>query len=387
MPSSELKQLERELELAAAHFSMAERTSTLSEVDQAQSNSVSEARVLAAARSVLATDTTAPIDQLLEESVTRPMLAGPAGGQWRVFLAKVRRQLGGEDPHPDDWGPSAVAGRSRREATARTWLGLLIGLIILVIGAASMVIGGWLLSDGECAGPDCTNALQAVATTRPAPTTTDRQEPSTTLVVATDDGQPPRGGISAGEPSPAAVDEDETTAGPTTTTDDGSAEVTNAGPSSTTTVAGAAPGATTAPATTTPRSTAAPTNGAPTGSAGPQTAAPSTTTTTAAPTTTVIPEPDGPGPGVACPTGTAEQRLNVSAVADNDVLNIRLGPGTSFTIVAALAPDATGVRVYGAQRSGAWVMIVLPGTPSGPPPANSCGWVHAGYLAASPTPV
>ena len=60
----------------------------------------------------------------------------------------------------------------------------------------------------------------------------------------------------------------------------------------------------------------------------------------------------------------------VVGVANWDVLNIRFGPGTRFSIKAAIPPHACGVRFIGPCRR-AWCRIGY-----GP----HVGWVHTRYI-------
>ncbi len=50
----------------------------------------------------------------------------------------------------------------------------------------------------------------------------------------------------------------------------------------------------------------------------------------------------------------------VTGVAANDVLNLREGPGASFQIVDALAPNADNVEVVGTSPDGRWARVNTP---------------------------
>ncbi len=113
--------------------------------------------------------------------------------------------------------------------------------------------------------------------------------------------------------------------------------------------------------------TVPPTTAAPvvtTTTAVPATTAPPGTTTTAAPatTTSVV---------VTTTLGVDDSGYVVVGVADDDVLNVREGPGVEHPIVAELAPDATGVATTGFATGDWWEVTIDDGT----------GWVNSTFLA------
>ena len=110
----------------------------------------------------------------------------------------------------------------------------------------------------------------------------------------------------------------------------------------------------------------------------------STTTTTAASSTTTSTSALAPGATTA-PGSLPGERLDlfpyegdelaVVAVAADDTLNLRAGPGVEFDVVAELEPTA-GVVATGHNRSieggGIWVEVTATGT---------TGWANSAYLA------
>ncbi len=77
--------------------------------------------------------------------------------------------------------------------------------------------------------------------------------------------------------------------------------------------------------------------------------------------------PVAPGPGHGNPCSNTWQ---VYGVASNDVLNMRAGPGSNYSIVGIFQPGDCGISLSGG-RSGNWVQI------------NSeqiSGWVNQSYL-------
>ncbi len=64
--------------------------------------------------------------------------------------------------------------------------------------------------------------------------------------------------------------------------------------------------------------------------------------------------------------------FNVTGVADDDVLNIRVRPSAGAEIIGALAPDARGVEVVAHDASGRWAQINT---------GERSGWVALRYLA------
>lgn len=66
--------------------------------------------------------------------------------------------------------------------------------------------------------------------------------------------------------------------------------------------------------------------------------------------------------------------LSVVGVAHDDVLNVRVGPGTRFAILEELAPTATGLTATGHNRTvddGFWTEVIIDG---------STGWVNGGFV-------
>ncbi|MEM8926331.1 MAG: SH3 domain-containing protein [Actinomycetota bacterium] len=438
MASSELKQLERELEAAAVQLSIADKELTnLSKTDPGRSAEVSEARVVSAAKSALAVDVTAPIGQLLDGSRPHPMLEADTQGQWHAFIGRVRSQLGldrppsrivgplskrGEDPdrkvvepgrrlasgRPVLAGDPPMPGNDLRRPKRRTGAAAAVLVVAVGVGLGAVLLAvSWLADDGGCEGLGCN--LSALG--EQASSNDDRRESTTTTERSIGDGGTAQGGISASEATTTS------TAPETGDAADGSAstERERNGRATTTTVARTTTAPTSAAqdagstterssASSTPTSrattTAAPSTSAPqritattdrptttaraTTTAAPTTTAPETTTTTRPATTTTTAAPVNGG-GIACPSGNPTLSLNVVRVASDDVLNIRLGPGTGFSIISSFAYDATGVQVYGGETSGSWVMVQLPGVAVGT--TNGCGWAHSAFLAAPGTPI
>ena len=63
---------------------------------------------------------------------------------------------------------------------------------------------------------------------------------------------------------------------------------------------------------------------------------------------------------------------DVSGVQQNDTLNVRSGPSTSFDVIAKLAPNDTGIEVVDTNADGDWGLIILD---------EGSGWVALRYLA------
>lgn len=63
--------------------------------------------------------------------------------------------------------------------------------------------------------------------------------------------------------------------------------------------------------------------------------------------------------------------FKVVHVADDDVLNVRSGPGTGYAVVGSL-PPGEGCIVKTGKRRGRWVHVEY---------ALGKGWVHSYYLA------
>lgn len=75
------------------------------------------------------------------------------------------------------------------------------------------------------------------------------------------------------------------------------------------------------------------------------------------------------------PPQLPEERYRVVRVADDDVLNVRNGPGVEYDIVGTLPPDAEGVRIVGEPvqvNDSFWVPIEW---------NDVQGWVNSFYLA------
>ena len=391
MSSPELKQFEHELEAAAVHFSMAENQLThLSEADSAQSASVSEARVVSAAINVLATNTEAPLDQLLTESVQHPMFHGSDQGQWRAFLNRVRAQLRSEQPAARISQPTTRYGLDKRPAWHhRVTGGALLVAVALGLGALLFSGESWTSTgdercdDGSCSGGFEAIGTDVITTTTLAPPAPGTTQPGTASSIPTSteaDGAAPGTvgpdpiSLSTAEPNATTPTTAQSTSNPSLSTIVTS--ISSTAHSSTTNANEGAPSTAKPPdqsSTTTPTSTSTP--------------APTTTNSPTTAVTTTEPKPDPsttPPPsvgGVACPPdGTQTQNLNVARVASDDVLNVRLGPGTGYDIVYELPYDSTGVVVFGSNRSGNWVMIAIPGPAAAERPPNGCGWVNAFYL-------
>lgn len=96
-------------------------------------------------------------------------------------------------------------------------------------------------------------------------------------------------------------------------------------------------------------------------------------TTTAAPTDT-IPEADLPGERIDI-YPYADAPLTVVAVAADDVLNLRAGPGTEYGVLLTLAPEAGGFVALGHNRTvgeSFWVLVQVDGR---------AGWVNGTFVA------
>lgn len=68
---------------------------------------------------------------------------------------------------------------------------------------------------------------------------------------------------------------------------------------------------------------------------------------------------------------------NVTGVAVDDVLNVRLEPSAQAEIVAVLPPDARGIEVTAWSPDGAWARVNV---------AEHAGWVARRFLAAAEGP-
>ncbi len=108
---------------------------------------------------------------------------------------------------------------------------------------------------------------------------------------------------------------------------------------------------------------------------------PEPTVPTTEPTTP--PEPPASLPGEQIDFGPlAGDRVDVVGVPFDDVLNVRIGPGTEFDVIDQLAPNTTSVLATGANRlreDSFWIEVDLDGR---------TGWVSerfVGYLAAPDT--
>jgi uncharacterized protein YraI len=86
-------------------------------------------------------------------------------------------------------------------------------------------------------------------------------------------------------------------------------------------------------------------------------------------------EGSGTDPGRATPSPTEGPQLHhVAFVAEDDVLNVRSGPGVDFDVVFSLAPDASGIQAVGSGQvvlSSTWIPIVADG---------QSGWVNGRFL-------
>lgn len=97
----------------------------------------------------------------------------------------------------------------------------------------------------------------------------------------------------------------------------------------------------------------------------------------ASPTQTPEPSPtftpastNTPAPTVT-PIQIVASDYRVSYVAEDDVLNMRSGPGVEFDIVATLPPDANSVQLTSTPAEGDWVEISW---------QNQTGWVNRYFL-------
>ncbi|NNF55573.1 MAG: SH3 domain-containing protein [Acidimicrobiales bacterium] len=114
------------------------------------------------------------------------------------------------------------------------------------------------------------------------------------------------------------------------------------------------------------------------------TTSPQPTVATTAPTTTseaTPPTPPDSLPGDLIEFGPAQgDQLDVVGVAFDDVLNVRVAPGTDFEIIGTLDPDASGVTATGHNRllsNSFWVEVEFD---------DQLGWVNeafVGYLGVS----
>ena len=92
---------------------------------------------------------------------------------------------------------------------------------------------------------------------------------------------------------------------------------------------------------------------------------------TPAPIPSTIPTtPQPPQPVVAA-------SYRIAYVAEDDVLNIRSGPGIDFDIIGSLPPRATGIRITSRQAEDSWVEIAWD---------NLEGWVNRYYLTEAVDP-
>ncbi len=67
--------------------------------------------------------------------------------------------------------------------------------------------------------------------------------------------------------------------------------------------------------------------------------------------------------------------FNVTGVDENDVLNLREGPGTDYEVIARLPSDSTGLEVVDVDRTGKWGLVNV---------GDRAGWVAMRYLARGP---
>ncbi|MCP3993431.1 MAG: hypothetical protein GY724_30480 [Actinomycetia bacterium] len=381
MASPQLKQLEHELEVAAVQLSMADQPlSHLSDADHMQSALVSEARVVDAAKRALATDPGAPIERMLSDSAQHPLFVSSDRERWHRFLVEVAQQLRVEKyvGRPQEalstprfgervgwihrWRQAWISGE-RWLPGPRVGIGALV-FSGLVVGALFLTGGRWSpLGDGGCTGEDCSGGFQAMASQQ---STTPLTAGTTTLLSdgfeltpsSPMDENEGRGWVTSETSSLAPADAD-TAATPSVDTE------TTAVSTSTT--------ASTAPLLTTTSAVA---------STSSPTAAPTTETTVVSTTTTVAPDATTTtmppaSRGVACPIGSSTLTHDVTGVASDDVLNVRLGPGVSFDPIYGLAYDASA-EIFDQKRSGGWVMVVVPGAAA----PDNCGWSYSSFLTA-----
>lgn len=79
-------------------------------------------------------------------------------------------------------------------------------------------------------------------------------------------------------------------------------------------------------------------------------------------------------PGLALAQGLPAL-FNVTGVDENDMLNVRNGPGIDHDILGKLPPDATGIEVVDTDETGEWGLINID---------EGAGWVAMRYLARGP---
>ncbi|KZY30193.1 hypothetical protein A3731_05290 [Roseovarius sp. HI0049] len=75
------------------------------------------------------------------------------------------------------------------------------------------------------------------------------------------------------------------------------------------------------------------------------------------------------------PAQTLPAIYDVSGVAANDTLNVRAGPSTDHEVITKLPPDAAGIEVVDADKSGEWGLINING---------GAGWVALRYMLRQP---
>ncbi|MEM1386977.1 MAG: hypothetical protein AAF626_13050 [Pseudomonadota bacterium] len=82
---------------------------------------------------------------------------------------------------------------------------------------------------------------------------------------------------------------------------------------------------------------------------------------------------------ILCASSAAAQPgyFRVVGVAQNDTLNVRLGPSASTADIGDLSPNEVGVEVLGTDPTGRWGRIIW---------QDAMGWVSMRFLAPDPQP-
>lgn len=108
---------------------------------------------------------------------------------------------------------------------------------------------------------------------------------------------------------------------------------------------------------------------------------PAASATTEAVTTETEPEPPASLPGEQIDFGPQPgDRVDVIGVPYDDVLNVRIGPGTEFDVIEQLLPDTIGVFATGVNRlreDSFWIEVDL---------GERTGWVSEAFLGYLGTP-
>lgn len=77
-------------------------------------------------------------------------------------------------------------------------------------------------------------------------------------------------------------------------------------------------------------------------------------------------------PAWATPEFTLPALFRVAGVEQGDTLNVRMGPGTQFGVVATLAPDASRIEAVDMSADGGWLRINFD---------EASGWVPFRFMA------